>query len=54
MMKKPIAVPRYLVPLAKRIRSIETAIDKDTGLVIDSPTVKIERQPDGRLQLKLK
>ena len=52
MTRKPITVPAYLVPLAKKIRHIERIIAK--GLVIDSPTVKSERQPNGRVQLKLR
>ncbi len=47
----PIAVPRYLAPLAKKVRAVEKIIDK--GVIIDSPTVKTSRQPDGRVQLKL-
>lgn len=52
MRRKPIRVPRYLVPLAKKIRDLETIVVK--GLVVDSVTVKSSRQSDGRVQLKLK
>jgi hypothetical protein len=54
MIRKPLRVPRYLVPVAKKLRAIEKAMQKDTGFVIDSPTVKSERQPDGRVQLHAK
>lgn len=51
LIRQPIRVPRYLVPLAKKIRDVEKIIDK--GVIIDSPTVKAGKQPDGRVQLKL-
>lgn len=51
---RPIRVPAYMVPAAQKIRHVEQIMHKDTGLVIDSPTVTSERQPDGRVQLKVK
>lgn len=41
-----------MVAVAKQVRAVEKIMTKDTGLVIDSPTVRSERQPDGRVQLK--
>jgi hypothetical protein len=48
--RQPIRVPRYLAPLAKKIRDVEKIVNK--GLVIDSPTVKAQKQPSGRIQLR--
>lgn len=49
-----IRVPRYLAPLARKLRAIEKIVyQKDTGLIIDSPTIKNERQPTGRVHVKL-
>ena len=42
-------VPRFLAPLARRIRDAERLIEK--GIVVDSPSVKSNRQKDGRVQL---
>jgi hypothetical protein len=50
--RKKIKVPRYLVPLAKKIRDVETIIHR--GLVVESPTVKSSQQSTGRVQLKVK
>jgi hypothetical protein len=52
MIRKPIRVPRYLAPLAKKIRDVERIIQK--GLVVETPNVKSARQSDGRVQLKVK
>jgi len=52
MPRKPMRVPRYLAPLARRIRDAERLIEK--GIVVDSPSVKSNRQKDGRAQLRLR
>jgi hypothetical protein len=52
MPRKPMRVPRFLAPLARRIRDAERLIEK--GIVVDSPSVKSNRQKDGRVQLRLR
>jgi hypothetical protein len=53
--RKPIRVPRFLAPVAKKIRDVENIMRKGGGgLVIDSPTVRSELRPDGRVQLHVK
>jgi hypothetical protein len=47
-----IAVPRYLVPIAKKIQHARRIMRK--GLILDSPTVSGRRHPDGRVELKLR
>jgi len=52
MPRKRIAVPRYLAPMAKKIRDIETAIHK--SLLIETPDVFPELLPDGRIMPRVK
>ncbi len=47
--RQPIRVPRYLAHVAKRVRNIEHIIHK--GLILDSPGVRPELQPDGRVRI---
>ena len=50
MPRKKMLVPKFLAPIAKRIRDIEVATHK--GLVIDTPEVFAERLADGRIMLR--
>jgi hypothetical protein len=52
MPRKSMRVPRFLAPLARRIRDAERLIEK--GIVVDSPSVKSNRQKDGRVELGLR
>jgi hypothetical protein len=49
---RAIRVPRYLAPLARKIRGIEKTIEK--SLILDSPDVFPELLPDGRVRLGLR
>jgi hypothetical protein len=52
MIRKITKVSPYLAPLRAVLNPIAEIHDK--GYIVDSDTVIAERQPDGRIRLKLK
>ena len=50
--RTPLKVPRFLAPVAKQLRAVERSVEK--CLILETPEVKTELQPNGRVQLKFR